>query len=164
LNAIATEVKWALIFTAMMIAWMVGERLTGLHGEHIAQHPVYTNLVAIPAIVIYVLALRDKRDRDLGGVMSWGQGFKSGVILTVIITALTPLTQLLTHKVISPQYFPNVIALSVDQGMLSQAEAEAYFNLQNYLLLSAVGALVMGLVTAAIVAIFVRQGAALTAS
>lgn len=154
-----TELKWALIFTVMMLLWMVIERVSGLHGRFIDQHAIYTNFVAIPAIIIYVLALREKRDKDLGGLMSWPQGFVAGLIMSLIIMVLTPVTQWLTHEVISPQYFTNVIAYAVDNGMMTNEEAQAYFSLKNYLIQSVIGALIMGTVTSAIVAIFVRRSA-----
>lgn len=152
-----TEVKWALIFIVMMLLWMTGERLTGLHDTHIEKHAIFTNFIAVPAIAIYVLALRAKRDRDLGGTMSWMQGFKSGAIITLIVAALTPLVQVAIKFVISPDFFTNMIAHATAKGMMSQEQAEAYFTLSNYLVLSTIGALVMGLATAAIVAIFVRR-------
>ncbi|MEO0734565.1 MAG: DUF4199 domain-containing protein [Bacteroidota bacterium] len=151
------EIKWAIIFVVFSLFWVFGERLVGLHDELIAQHPTWTNLIAIPAIIIYVLALRDKRDHFYEGKMSWKQGFLAGAIMTLIVAVLSPLTQFLTATVITPDYFANAIAYSVESGNATQEEAEAFFNLNSYLVLAAVGALVMGLVTSAIVAIFVRR-------
>jgi hypothetical protein len=70
---------------------------------------------------------------------------------------LSPFSQLVTHEIITPDYFETVSAYAVSQGEMSQAEAENYFNLNNYLWQSAIGALVMGVFTSAIVAIFVRK-------
>ena len=55
------EIKWALIFAAMTLGWMLMERLVGLHSTHIDKHLLYSNLIAIPAITVYVFALLDKR-------------------------------------------------------------------------------------------------------
>lgn len=153
------EIKWALIFVGMTFLWMIGERLVGLHDELIAHHPTWTNLIAIPAIMIYVLALRDKRDNFHQGIMSWGQGFKAGAIMTVIIALLSPLSQYITSTLITPNYFANAIEYSVSSGATTQEEAEAFFNLKSYLIMAPIGALVMGLVTSAIVAIFVKRKA-----
>ena len=51
------EIKWALIFVVFALVWMVFEKWMGWHGEHIDKHATYTNIFAIPAIVIYVLAV-----------------------------------------------------------------------------------------------------------
>jgi len=154
------EVKWALIFSLMTLLWMALERAVGLHDEHIDKHMVLTNLYAIPAIAVYVLALRDKRRRDFSGVMSYRQGVVSGALLTVLIALLAPLNQWLISAVVTPAYFENVIAYSVDSGFhATEAEARAYFNLRNYMLQSAIAALLMGLVTTAVVAFFLRSKA-----
>jgi len=154
----ATEVKWGLIFVAVTLLWMVLERLAGLHGPRIENHATWTNLFAVPAIAVYVLALRDKRASDLGGTMTFGQGFVSGFIVTAVVAALTPVSQWLTHTVITPDYFSNAIAAADRLGMSSAAEAAAYFNLGNYVRLGVVGAVVMGVMPSAVVAFFVRRG------
>ena len=60
-----TEIKWAIIFTLMTICWMLVEKLTGLHSTHIGKHMVYTKLYAIPSVLVYVLALLDKKKNHL---------------------------------------------------------------------------------------------------
>ena len=155
-----TEIKWALIFVVMSLLWMLLEKLVGLHSTHIDKHMYLTNLYAIPAIVVYVLALKDKKKKDYNGQMTYKQGFISGLIITVIVALFAPLTQWITSTIITPEYFPNVIAYSIETGYhKSLEEAQAYFNLKNYIVQSVVGAIVMGVVTSAIVAIFVRTKA-----
>ncbi len=154
---IKIELKWALIFVGMSLLWMVLEKLAGLHSTHIDKHMYLTNLFAIPAIVVYVLAMNEKKKIDYKGEMTYGQGFVSGLIITGIVALFAPLTQWITSTLITPEYFPNVIAYSVETGYHSSLEeAEAYFNLENYILQSFVGAIIMGVITSAIVAFFVR--------
>ena len=159
MNKFKIEIKWAIIFIVMMLLWMVLERLTGLHDVHIDKHPIYTNFVAILAILVYVLALLDKRKNFYNGVMSYKQGFMAGLIITLIVTAFSPLTQYITSTIISPEYFTNVINYSVNEGLMSQTEAEAYFNLKSYLVQVIIFTPIMGIVTTAIVAIFTKSKA-----
>lgn len=154
-----TEIKWGLIFIAMLLVWMVLERILGFHDTRIALHMYVTNLVMIPAITIYLLALKDKREKDLQGQMSWLQGFVSGLIIALVVAVFSPLTQYLISAFISPNYFANIIEFSVQQNEMTREEAEAYFNYQNYAIQSAIGAVVMGAITGAIVAIFVKKRA-----
>jgi len=155
---IRLELKWALIFVGMSLLWMVLEKAVGLHSTHIDKHMYLTNLFAIPAILVYVLALKDKKKNFYNGQMTYKQGFLSGLIITIIVALLAPLTQWITSTVITPEYFPNVIAHSVETGYHSSLEeAEAYFNLKNYMVQSVIGALVMGIITTAVVALFVRS-------
>ena len=151
------EFKWAVIFTIISLLWMVLERLVGLHDKYIDKHAIYTNFFALPAILIFVFALLDKRKNFYNNKMSWIDGFLSGLVIAVIITVFSPLAQYITIKIISPEYFSNVIKYSVELGKMSQQEAEDYFNLSNYMMQSAVGGLLMGAITSAIVAVFVRK-------
>ena len=80
-----------------------------------------------------------------------------GLIITVILTVLSPLLQYITNEFITPDYFRNMIAYSVENGKMTQAEAEKEFNLSNYMLMGTIGTLMMGLITTAIVAIFTRR-------
>ncbi|MCA6073969.1 DUF4199 domain-containing protein [Fulvivirga sedimenti] len=157
MKKIRIEIKWALIFVAMSLLWMVLEKLVGLHSTHIDKHLYLTNLFAIPAIIVYVLALKDKKATDYHGQMTYKQGFMSGLIITIIVTVLAPITQWITSTIITPEYFPNVIAYSVETGYYETVEeAEANFNLSNYMMQSVIGAFIMGVITTAIVAFFVK--------
>ena len=151
------EIKWGLIFIAMTLIWMILEKLSGLHGKYIDYHLYLTNLYAIPAIWMYVLALKDKKKNDYSGKMSYLQGLISGIIITLIITVFSPATQWIISYVISPEYFPNVIKRSVELDYYkTTAEAEANFNYKNYAVQSTIFALIMGILTSDIVMIFLR--------
>ncbi len=151
------EIKWALIFTLVALVWMYFEKLMGWHDEQIAKHAVYTNIFAIPAIIIYWLALRDKRENYYGGQMTWVQGFVSGILISLVVAVLSPLSQYITHHYITPEYFTNIISYSVDNGKMSMEAAKNYFNLGSYIIQGVTGAVVMGIVTSAIVAFFVKK-------
>lgn len=153
----AIEIKWGIIFTLVTLIWVFIEKSLGWHDENIADHPIYTNLFAIVAIVVYVFALLDKRNNFFNGKMTWSQGFISGIVVSVVVAILSPLAQYITHELISPEYFENVITYSVDNGALSRSAAEEYFNLSSYIIQSFFFSLVMGVVTSAIVALFVRK-------
>jgi len=153
------EIKWAIVFTLIGLAWMYMEMSSGWHDEEIENHAFYTMFYAIPAIAVYVVALMDKRKNFYNGIMTYGQGFKSGVIITVLVALLSPLSQYISSTYISPDYFANVINYSVSTGAMTQEIAEAQFNLNTYLIYSFVGALIMGIITSAIVAIFTMKKA-----
>lgn len=154
---ISIEIKWAFIFVFMMLAWILFEKSLGWHDELIDQHSSFTNLVAIPSIIIYVFALLDKKKNYYHGQMSYKNGFLSGVIISVIVAVLSPFTQYITVEYITPDFFNNMIEYSVSSGALNQEEAEAWFNLKSYMIQSVIGALVMGVITSAIVAIFTKS-------
>ncbi len=157
MEKIKIEFKWAILFSLTGLAWMVLEKLCGLHSTYIDYHMYLTNLFAIPAIWVMVLALKEKKKVFYSGEMNYKRGLLSGVILSIIIALFSPLTQWITSYVITPEYFPNVIKRSVEIGYFkTTAEAEATFNFANYVKQGAIGALVMGIVTTAIAMIFLR--------
>jgi len=151
------EIKWAVIFSVVILLWMLLEKISGLHSTHIDKHMYLTNLFAIPAILIYVFALKDKKKNFYNDKISYKQGIISGFVLSILITLISPLTQWITSYIITPEYFTNVIKYSLETGYHSSLEeAEAYFSYKNYVVQGAFGALIMGIVTSLIVMIFLR--------
>jgi hypothetical protein len=151
------EIKWAVIFVIAQLLWMVLEKSLGLYEENIAKHETFSNFFALVAFAVYIVALLDKRRTDYDGYMSYMEGFKSGVIISAIVTALVPLTQYIVSGIIAPEYFPNMIAYSVEQGILSQEAAEANFNMKSYIIQSLVFTPIAGIVTTAVVMIFIKK-------
>lgn len=151
------EIKWALIFIIAIILWMVLEKATGLHAEHIQYHAVFSNVFAIVAIIIFVFALRDIRQAQPDQKVTWLKLFLSGVKISVVIALLSPPTQFLIHSVISPEFFPNMREYAITSGMMSETRATEYFSLAVYMFQSAVFAFGMGVVTSAIIAFFLKR-------
>lgn len=157
MNSKKIEIKWAIVFTLIALIWMLFEKSMGWHDELIADHALYTNWFAIIAVLVYIIALRDKRKNAFNGEMRWVDGFKSGVLISIFVAILSPLSQYITHEYISPEYFSNVISFTVEQGEMTQEQAQDYFSLNSYIFKSAIGALVMGVITSAVVAFFVKN-------
>lgn len=155
---IRIEIKWAIYFVLMTLAWMLLEKVSGLHGKNIDYQMYLTNVFAIPAIWFMVLALKDKKKNYYSNFMTYKQGLISGVILSLFIALLSPLTQWIISYVISPEYFPNVIKRSVELGYYPNTEAaEAQFNYKNYAISSTIFAFIFGVLTTAIAMIFIRS-------
>jgi len=110
------------------LLWMLLEKQLGWHDELISKHATYTNIFAILSIILFALALFDKRKNYYNGKMTWLQGFLAGLGITVIVAVLSPLGQYITNTFISPEYFPNVIDYSVESGKMTLEQAEKYFN------------------------------------
>ena len=157
MKAVQIEFKWAIYFSMMVLVWMWLEKLSGLHGRYIDYHLYLTNLFAIPAIWLMVLALKDKKQTFYGGQMTYIQGLISGIILSSFIAMLSPLTQWVTTYVITPEFFPNVIKRSVELGYFPNTEAaENNFNYNNYAVKGLFGSFVMGVITTTVAMIFIR--------
>lgn len=151
------EIKWGVLFILVGLIWMVFEKTMGWHDVHIDKHATYSMFIAPIAIAIYVFALLDKKRNFYGGKMTFKQAFVSGLFITLVIVILSPLSQYITSTYITPDYFNNVIEYSVSSGKMEQQAAEDYFNLHNYMIQAVTGAAIMGILTSALVAVFVRS-------
>lgn len=151
------EIKWGIIFTIVALLWMVLEKAVGLHDVHIDKHMIYTNFFAIPAIIMYVLGLREKREKFYEGKISWMQAFIAGILISMVVTILSPLSQWITSEIITPDYFTNIIEYSVSQNTMTREDAEKMFNLVSYVKMNFLFSLGMGIVTSAVVALFIKK-------
>ncbi len=151
------DIKWGIIFTIIAILWMAGERLAGLHSVHIDKHALYSNSFGIIAIAVYFGAMRDKKANYYSGQMSYKQGLVCGLVVTLVAAVLSPLSQYLTTSIISPNFLTNASNYAVAEGTMTQVAADEYFNLKSFILMAFMFVTGMGIVTSAIVAIFVRS-------
>ena len=148
-----TELKWGVIFSVMGLAWLTLEYLVGLHSRFIAWHPILTNLVAIPSVIIMVLAILEKR-RVLGGVISFQQAFLCGFGVSLVVAVLSPLTQFIFHRLINPGFFETAIRYGVEQG-----KTTLHFNLPSYMLQSVLAAIIIGSITSLVIAAMIKKEA-----
>ena len=86
----AIEIKWALIFVVAVLIWMFLEKTAGLHDKYIDKHPTYTFLFTIPSILIYYLALKERREKIFAGKITWKKSFFAITpVMTLFIGAIT---------------------------------------------------------------------------
>lgn len=151
----AIEIKWGIRFFLIQLVWLYSEKMMGYYDEKLAEHAMYSLLFYIPAIFIYYLAIREKKQHYFHNQMDWKQGAISGIFLTTVIALLTPLQQIIFHKGMAPEFLPNMIALAVKNGHKPEAAA-IYFSLSSYIFQSIFTVLSFGVVISAIVAYFLR--------
>ena len=155
------EFRWAIIFTTFSLIWMYIEKTLGWHSDFIFNHQFFTNLLVIPALYIFIITfgLKEKRRVHYDGVISWEQAMISGGIIAVIICIFTPALQYIFSNIISPKYFDNAaIQLSKRSGTTLE-KAKQIYNLRASIIDAVVFNLAMGIVTSAIVSIFVKKKA-----
>jgi hypothetical protein len=150
------EIKWALRFTLLILAWAIGEKAVGLHDKYIADYGMCSLLFVFPAFLFFYLALREKKKYFYNNSMNWTQGFVSGIIMSFIITILFPATQFVIYKSISPNFFENIIAYKVQHKMTLE-NARIYFNLKTYIIEGTFTGLSKGIITGAIISLFLRN-------
>jgi hypothetical protein len=157
MNKYSTVIKWALIYSGMFLAWMIIERLAGLHSNKLAMQQVVTTFILMPSFVIYILALRETRKNVYGGKITYQQSFASGLWLTTCIVILSPVNQMITTTIISPEYFSNLTAYVINKGIMTEEQAHKQFNNENYIIQSVIGGLITGIIFSAIISFFIKS-------
>jgi len=150
------EFKWAIIMSIAFLVWMMIEKQLGFHDEKLKWQIFFTMLIIFPNFLLYYFGLTDKKKNYYNGEMNWRQGFISGVVLSFIVVIFSPITQFITHELITPNYFDQLIALSVESKRLTLDEAKSYFNLTAYIWQNISSGLSFGIVIGAIVAYIIK--------
>lgn len=150
------EIKWAVIFSIASLLWFAIEKSAGLHDEYISKHLIYTNFFAIPAILIFILALKEKKSKYFIGTMNWSQGFVTATIFSIGIALLSPIVQYISFEFISPNYFENAIQNAIKLKSMTLLNAQTFFNIRSYIIQGFLGGISMGIVTGGIVAYFLQ--------
>jgi hypothetical protein len=105
-------------------------------------------------LLIFVLALREKKKEFYSNTMSWTQGFISGMYLSFFCMVLSPFVQYVIYTHISPNFFNTIINHIVLRGEKTREEAQAVYNMKEFVIDAVRFTLSMGILTAAIVSLF----------
>src|SRR5262245_46628697 len=149
-----TEIKWGVIFVIVSFLWITLERMVGLHDRYISMRDYLGIIFVIPAVLIMVLALAEKR-RVLGGSLSFKQGFLCGMGVSIVVAILTPLYQWILFRYVSPDFVQNMINYRISQGQNPEA-LQVLFSFKSMLIIGIGTALVIGAITSLILAAVMR--------
>lgn len=152
----AIEIKYALIFTLVMLAWSIGEKEMGFHDEKIAHYLMASWASGPVAFLIYFLSIREKKKEYFGNQMTFAQGFVSGLYLSFFIAMLSPVAQFVLTRYISPEFLDNLVAYTTSKGRMSQEEARSYFSLNSQIMQAVSSAMSLGLLSGAVIAFFLK--------
>ncbi len=150
------ELKWGAIFAAMQLVWITLEFLFGFHDKNISWHPIVTNFVAIPSIIIMVLAIREKRAFQNGRI-TFGNAFLCGLGISIVVAVFSVLVQTIFFRLINPNFFASMIKYATENGKATLDAAQANFTFNNYLMLGALGSIIMGTITSLVIALVIKK-------
>jgi hypothetical protein len=136
--------KFGILLSLTTLLWLSFEYVAGFHTTLINYHPIVTNFIIIPAILIFrraFIAIKNSSPQQL----SFRSYFIEGLKLSLVIILLTPLEQYIFHHYINPEFFHAMIENTVAGNHASRAQAEAYFNFNNYVTEALMGTVFMGI-------------------
>ena len=151
------EIKWAIRFTLLTLAWAIGEKMIGLHDKYIADYFMYSMLFAVPAFLFFYLAVNEKKKYGYTNEMTWKQGFVAGMVISSVIALLNPLSQIVIYKAITPHFFENLIVYKTKNTSMNLKTAQEIFNVKSYIIQGIFTTLSFGIITGAIVSLFIKN-------
>jgi hypothetical protein len=151
------EIKWALRFTLLTLAWAIGEKAIGLHDEHIDMYAMCSLLFVFPAFLFFYLAIREKKKYFYDNSMTFRQGFVAGLVMSFIIVLLNPFAQYIIYKSVTPHFFESIIEYKTKNTSMALKTAEGLFNLKSYIIQTTSSVLSYGLIFGAIVSSFLKN-------
>ncbi len=150
----AIEFKYAVIFSVASLAWFAMEKFLGWHEKDMKDYMLYSTAFSIIALVVYVIALKERK-KSLGNIISWREVMIYGSVLSAMIAILSPIVQFISVRIISPDFLRNSIEVAVAKGT-DRTLAETFYGFNSVALQAFVFSLSMGILTTAIVALFIR--------
>lgn len=122
-----SEVRSGVALGVLYFFWLLMEYYLGLHTKHLDYLPfVFWLFSVIPAIGIN-WAMKAKRDRYYGGKINFFQAFKTGFVISVIMSLVSALMKFIYVFLINPLYFDTRIGhdkLMIEDLELAQADRE----------------------------------------
>ena len=136
--------KYGILFSIMTLTWLTLEYVTGFHTTLINYHPIVTNFILIPAIILFRKAMIEIKASSTEP-LAFRNYFIEGLKISLIITILSPVEQYIFSYYINPDFYHAMIENAVAGNHASREQAEAYFNFNNYVTESLIGSAFMGI-------------------
>lgn len=150
------ELKWASAFTAISIAWVYFERYLGYHDEFVSSQAIFSFWLLLPQALIYVVSIREKREKYYKGEITWQKAFISGVVLSAIIAGLSPAAIYIMLEFVSPDFLSNIVEVRAEQGMPREGLTQIY-NLNTMVTQAIFNNLATGVFFAAVIGLILKN-------
>ena len=115
-SAFSTALKYAIIFGLIGFIWGIL-----VYVAHLYLNSWIQWVGVLMMFIGLILVVRERRDKDLGGFITFGQAFSVGFIFCMILGLISILTNLLMMQLIAPDMMGEIMKYSeqkmVDKGM-----------------------------------------------
>jgi len=151
------EFKWAILFSVALLCWILFEKTMGWYQDEISDFWWLTLFFEPFALLIYLLALREKRRVVYNRKITWAQAILSGIIISFIVAILSPITEYIAYNFFTPEHFKAVSESSVTNELMANSKLNDVFNINNYRWESAFGLFGFGILNTIVAGFFVRK-------
>lgn len=160
---IKIAIKYGVLIVVFLFLWVALEYAVGLQTDYIEYHPLATLLSLVIPITFLYYGIREAK-KNYTGYFTYGKAFQAGLYITLVVALLSPLSLWLFDLLIFPGYFeamqPHAEAEQLARGIdpeVARRSTTGTGSLLEYLLLTALGYFVAGIIMTAILAIFMRD-------
>ncbi|MEM6278033.1 MAG: DUF4199 domain-containing protein [Verrucomicrobiota bacterium] len=159
------ELRWGLIIGGANMLWLFGSYYLGMHDRGLAAIQAITLVSVMISVMGYMLAIRALM-QDYPETQ-YLEGIRYGAIIAGIVASIADLSQVIYFKVVNPGWTAKMVEMSrlyyLQQG-LPETQAEEYskaaektFGLPSYLLQASLGAIIIGVLSTAIILLIFRK-------
>ena len=123
-----TEIKYAGFSAIALMLWVLAEHLLGFNTTRLDIGEYTQPLIFIVVLVFLFFGIREKRDKDLGGQLTFMQGVKTAFLISVFYALLQAIWFAFYSLVINPEYGTLSIHFQESRSIkpcVSQAETVA---------------------------------------
>lgn len=103
-SAFSTALKYAIITALAMFIFSIILYITGMYLN--SNVNLLTYIIMLAGLVF---AVKDRRDKDLGGMISFGEGFKTGFLFCMITGVITVVFSLIMMNFIAPEMMGEIL-------------------------------------------------------
>ena len=121
----------AISYFFIFIVWKACEKLMGFHDDKINLYPVVSDLIIIPLVLLYAIGFKKHRI-SLGGKITFINGIGFGLMATLFIVALTPMSVWIFDQFINPNFYTSMIQYQVKNHLSTLEIAKQSFNHDNF--------------------------------
>jgi hypothetical protein len=121
----------AISYFFIFIIWKACEKLIGLHDNNINLYPIISDLIIFPLILLYSTGFKKYRI-GLGGKITFINGIGFGLMATLFIIALTPMSTWIFDQFINPNFYASMIQYQVKNHLSTLEIATQSFNHENF--------------------------------
>ena len=113
-----TELKYGMFTSFILFIWMIFEYTLLVPNFH--ELGLYIGIVAIliPVIGIF-LGIRERREKTNFGYISFGEAFRTGIVITFIVAVMIVLFTYAYYEYMNPNYV-NYLAAETEKALIKQ--------------------------------------------
>lgn len=143
------ELKWVAIVFALHALWHVGEKMMGFYSERAGVQEYAAVSFLFVLALLMMLAVLDLRKSNRG-YLNKRHGLTSSLFISLILVVLAPVMVLLLSVVIQPNYFNEMIMMSLQNDEYQAYElAVQEYNYWSYVKMYIAGYLLVGALSGA---------------